>query len=167
MNAKLTAVGTLLAGIVLWLWGAVTHTAIPEPMQRLTNEAAVTEFVKQNTPANGVYYDPRGMLISVYGQPKWVDQTSDMGSFLAKELLACFGQAFLLLLLFSRMRPMDTMGYGISGAIAGLFAWTAVDVSFTIWYGINLAMLGIAFLDNVGGGLLAGLVLGWRIRASR
>jgi fructose-specific phosphotransferase system IIC component len=55
----------------------------------------------------------------------------------------------------------------MAGALAGLIAWVAVDASLTIWYGFPLAMLGVGFLDNVVGGFLAGLTLGWAIRKFR
>jgi hypothetical protein len=167
MTPKLAVTGSLLAGLVLWIWGGVVHTALPEPMTKLADQAAVTAFVKQNMPQNGAYYDGRGMIVSLYGMPAWVDQTDQMGSYLGKELLANLFQAFLLLLLFTRLRAMDSIGYGMAGALAGLIAWVAVDASLTIWYGFPLAMLGVGFLDNVVGGFLAGLTLGWAIRKFR
>lgn len=75
MNGKYLIVGAIVGGIVLFLWGAVTHAVLPAPMHAFTNEDAVTQAIRTNTAGNGVYFAKSGILASVAFLPDYGDKT--------------------------------------------------------------------------------------------
>jgi len=59
--AKRLALGSLLGGIVLFVWGAIAWIVIPwpgEPLRAFTSEDAVIQAVKANAPRSGNYLLP-------------------------------------------------------------------------------------------------------------
>ena len=59
--AKLLALGSLLGGIVLFVWSAIAWIVIPwpgEPLRSFTNEDAVVQAVTANAPRSGNYLLP-------------------------------------------------------------------------------------------------------------
>jgi hypothetical protein len=59
--AKRLALGSLLGGIVLFVWGAIAWMVIPwpgDPLRAFTNEAAVVQAVTANAPRSGNYLLP-------------------------------------------------------------------------------------------------------------
>ena len=59
--AKRLALGSLLGGIVLFVWGAIAWIVIPwpgEPLRAFTSEDAVVQAVKANAPRSGNYLLP-------------------------------------------------------------------------------------------------------------
>jgi hypothetical protein len=75
------------------------------------------------------------------------------------ELLSNIAAAIVAAIVLSRV----TAGYIARIAICalmGLFAWLSVSVSHWNWYGFSKAFEIAELIDQVGGGLAAGLVLG-------
>src|SRR2546425_2735664 len=59
--AKRLALGSLLSGIVLFVWGAIAWIVIPwpgDPVRTFINEDAVAQAVTANTPRSGNYLLP-------------------------------------------------------------------------------------------------------------
>ncbi|WP_031497485.1 hypothetical protein [Bryobacter aggregatus] len=164
MNIRLAVVGTLLAGLTIFFWGAISHMVIPDPLTTLPDPKAVTDFVDKNAPANGAYMDPRGVMVIVGLLPDRSDQTQQMGPLLGVEFLTNLVQAFLLLLVLLRLPARNTLQYGWYAMLIGLLAWVSIEVSYWNWYHFSPKLILMGFLDATIGFWLAGLVLGWLIR---
>ena len=58
---KKNALLSLVAGLVLFVWGFISWAVLPWHMMvanKFTNEAAVSQVLKDNSPQQGVYYLP-------------------------------------------------------------------------------------------------------------
>jgi len=61
--SKQMILGTVLGGIVLFVWGAIAWMFIPwpgQPLRTFTNEDAVTQAIVFNAPKSGNYLLPNG-----------------------------------------------------------------------------------------------------------
>src|SRR5688500_15766219 len=59
--AKKLLLGAIIGGVILFLWGAVSHMLLPFAtmgLQRFTNEEAIKQTVVANAPRSGVYFLP-------------------------------------------------------------------------------------------------------------
>jgi hypothetical protein len=64
MNTKLLVVGTVAGGLILFIWGAVSHmVVVPEPVKRFPDPNAAMEFMQAKTQGNGAYFDTRGIFL--------------------------------------------------------------------------------------------------------
>ena len=166
MNAKYLLGETIAAGLTIFIWGAISHMALPmpEPVQRFKNEQLVLDAVRAQTNGNGVYLDPRGVFVALSLRPDMADKSQNIGRYLAVEACTNFIEAFLLALLLLRVKPMTVPGYGIFGVLVGFVAWVGIDVSLWNWYGFSGVLTLSDLLDMPVGCGLAGLLLGWMIR---
>ena len=58
---KKILVSAILGGLVLFLWGFISHEVLPlykSSMMKFTNEDAVSQMIVANAPASGVYFMP-------------------------------------------------------------------------------------------------------------
>lgn len=140
--------------------------APPEPVTRLSDPAAVDDFLAKNAPRNGSYMDARGVMISVGFLPDRSDKSVNMGPQLGIEFATDLVQAFLLFLIFLRFKQDTVLGYGVAGLLLGLLSWVSIEVSYWNWYSFSMPLVLMGLLDAVGGFFLAGLVVGWQIRKS-
>lgn len=173
----------LLGGLVIFIWGAVAHMALPfgeMGMAQSSNEDAVLSVLKENLPNEGVYIVP-GLsnaqmsdqnAVKVYQakavaqpnafivyQPVGRDSTQMnqnlLREYLCNTLAALFAATVLSLGAFSfGKRVVLSTGLGV-------FSWLTVSAPYWNWYRFpqdfslaNLAMLGI-------GWLLAGCAMAW------
>ena len=171
----------IVAGIAIFIWGALSHMLLPTGsmgLEALPNEAAVVDVLRQTVPAHGVYFIPG---IDMRRQPTPEEERSWQariksgpvallvyrptgGEALAPrqlliELLSNIAAAIVAAIVLSR----TTAGYVARVAICalmGLFAWLSVNVSHWNWYSFTAAFEIAELVDQVGGGLVAGLVLG-------
>ncbi len=164
MNTKSLVVATLLGGLTIFLWGAVSHMVPPEPVHEIKDQKAVDEFAQKFTPANGAYMDPRGYLILVGFTPGRIDKSQNMGPMLITELITNFVQALLLCLILSKFKADTVVGYGTLAALIGVTTWISIEISYWNWYSFPPSLVLMGLLDAVFGFFLAGLVIGWQIR---
>ena len=165
MHNKLMVYGCLLGGVVIFVWGAVSHMVIfHEPLKPFPNSPAVMEFVQANAPVNGEYFDPRGVLMSVSLLPDKGDKSLLMGKYMAVELVSNMIQALLLLYVLSKAKPAGVFAAGQFAGWLGLLAWLAIVFSYWNWYGFSLTWVALDFVDTVFGWFLAGLALGWLMK---
>jgi hypothetical protein len=78
MSAKFLMTAAVAGGIVLWLWGAVTHALLPQPIREFKNEQAVVDAVRANTEGNGVYFARRGVMAAVAFRTDFGDKTQNI-----------------------------------------------------------------------------------------
>ncbi len=74
MHAKFLLLAVLLGGLTIFFGGALSHTALALPGARypLKDAAAVIDAIRAQAPANGVYYDSRGLLAVVALRPAFL-----------------------------------------------------------------------------------------------
>lgn len=173
----------LLGGLVLFIWGAVSHMALPlgeMGMAQTTNEDAVISVLKEYMPKEGIYIVP-GLSTAqmsdetavaaykakassvpnafVVYQPQGRDGTQ-MGQNLLHEYIcntvAALFAAFILALGSFSFSKRVVLSAGL-----GMFSWLTVSAPYWNWYRFpqdfslaNLAMLVI-------GWLLAGVAMAW------
>ncbi len=157
-------VSTFLAGLAVFIWGALAHVLPPEPLTVLKEAAPVDTFLAAHAPNNGVYMDPRGVFLAVRFAPGRPDKSADMGTQLGVEFATNLVQALALALLLGRFAPTSILRYGLYGAAIGLIAWLSTEVSYWNWYGISWPLVSMGLLDAVPGSFLAGAIIGWQLR---
>ncbi len=177
----------VVGGIVLFLWGAVTHTLLPtahSAYKPLPDEAAVIGGLRGVVSEPGLYMFPYLDMRTdpdEARQAEWAKQYSAgpsgllivrppggdpmaMGRFLGLEFLASLLAAFVAALVASlvsggfRERALALFAFGV-------VAWLSLSASEWIWYGFPPAyVLGVDAVDQLGGWLLAGLAMAGLIR---
>jgi hypothetical protein len=159
MSAKFLAIGTIAGGIFIFLWGAITHAVLPQPMAYFKDEAAVMQAVRANTAGNGIYFGPKGVFASVALAPDSGDKTQNIAPNLITQLVTDMISAFLLCLLLGGLRAESTSGRASWLLLAGLASFTVKFLLYWNWYGFPPAFVGMELLDLVGKFFLGGLVL--------
>jgi len=165
MNSKILVVGSLLAGLAIFVWGSLTHTVIvPTPLVELKDQAATTAFVAEHAPVPGGYMDPRGILVINAMLPGGPDKSQNMGPALGGELVSNILQAGLLAWILFKLGAKTAVQRAGQGAVLGLTAWIGLTFSLWNWYGLPPLMIAADLVDIVIGWALGGLVLHWVFR---
>ncbi len=160
MNTKFLAVGTLVGGLVLFMWGFVTHMLGPEFVKRFQDDAAVVQVVRANAPENGVYLAGQGVFVAVSLLPDLTDKTKDLTPLLIRQFLTDLLAAALLCLVLPGIRGATALGKAVWLGLVSLAAVAVKILPYWTWYGFSLPFVGMDVLDIVGKFFLAGLVLG-------
>src|SRR5215472_5515167 len=141
MNGKFLAVGAIVGGTVLFLWGGFTHAVLPAPMRYFNNEQAVVQGVRANAPENGVYFAGAGMLTTVAFRPDLGDKTQDIKPNLIIQLVTDVMAALLLCLVLAGIRAGTPLGRAGWLALIG-FAIVALKLlPYWNWYGFTPAFI--------------------------
>jgi len=165
MNLKTALVGSLLAGLTIFVWGSLTHTVIvPMPVVELKDQAATSAFVAAHAPVPGGYMDPRGILVINAMLPGSPDKSQNMGPALASELASNILQTALLAWILFKLSAQTALQRAGQAALLGLTAWLGLTFSLWNWYGLPPLMIAADLVDIVLGWALAGLVLHWVFR---
>ncbi|HZS08669.1 MAG TPA: hypothetical protein VFD58_27795 [Blastocatellia bacterium] len=163
MKARYLIVSTLAAGITIFLWGAVSHMAIPWPetaLREFKDNGAIVAAVRAQTPGNGVYLAPQGVFMAVSLRPDLADKTQFMGPSLVRQFLFELAVGFVLSLILLWIPARTPL------AVAGLFGLLAIAAGVEQllpewnWYGFSAIYTALEFVDLVVGWCLAGLVIG-------
>lgn len=175
MNVRVV-VAALIAGLVVFVWSAVSHMALPlgeMGISALPNEPEVAEALAKNLPQSGLYLfpvesDPAKMeqayaqrphgLLSYSPPGGSLDFTSrlllEAGTNLAGALLVVFLLASSTVLATWRSRLL-------AGATVGAFTVVAVEASYGIWYDFPTAYITAQLIDQAVGWALALGAAGW------
>lgn len=163
MNAKYLLAGAIVGGIVLFLWGFVTHSALPQPMDYFKDDQAVVQLLRANAPVNGIYFSPRGIFASVAVLPDLGDKTKNIVPNLLRQLCSDMLAGLLLAIFLARL-PGTVMQRAGWLALAGAAAFVLKFVPYWNWYGFPVRFVGMEALDLVGKFFLGGMVLGWLMK---
>jgi hypothetical protein len=176
MNVRVVVAG-VLAGLTVFLWSAVSHMALPLGQAGLTPlpdqenllrtlEGTATERRLYVFPwyedgarmAEAMRTSPRGLLALTPARDEF-----SMGAAMAKEATSnVVGGLFLAFLLAASGAALGGWGHRVAfGAALGAFASTAIDFSYSTWYGFPTTYLAAQLADQVVGWALAALVAGW------
>ena len=175
-----TLIAGIVAGVVVFLWGAVSHAVLPTGtmgLQVMPGEDAVIAALRQNVTKPGVYFFPGADMtrkMTAEEERAWTAKIAQgpvgllayraTGSplsarMLLNELLSNIAAAIVAAIVLSR----TVAGYGtrvVITALLGLFAWLSISVSYWNWYGFTAPFEVAELIDQVGGWLFGGLVLG-------
>lgn len=160
MSAKFLVVGTVAGGVVLFGWGAVTHTLLPEPFGEFKDEAAVVQAVRSSAAANGMYFARQGVFTSVAFRPDLGDKTKNIGGNLALQLATDTLAALLLCLFVARLRAPSVMRLAGWMTLVGLAVVAMKVLPYWNWYGFSAWFTTYEMLDVVGKFFIGGLLLG-------
>ena len=164
MSSRLLVVGTLVGGIVLFAWQALSHgvLGLPEKGMRVfpgDSTGAVAHTLRSAAPTNGVYFSRYGVLAAVDISNDFADKTKEFVSMMAKQLVLDLAIALVLTLLIGRLASPSVVQTGLMYALLALVFAGPVFLSNGIWWnfpkGWNLGNVA----DQVIGFFLLGLTL--------
>ena len=159
MNAKFLVTGAIVGGIVIFLWGAVTHALLPPPLLEFKDEKAVVETIRANGSGNGVYFARRGMLASVAFLPDLGDKSQNVTPNLLIQFATDTLAALLLCLALAGLHADSALGHARKLAVIGLVIVALKLAPYWNWYGFSPLFIAMEALDVVGKFFIGGLVL--------
>lgn len=169
MRPKLLVLGSLAAGLALFVWQTVSQVVLPwhaATMKEFTNAPAVVSAIRAGAPGNGMYFAGQGVLAAVSFTPTMADKTSGefMGPMLAKQFVTNLVIAALLCVLLLGIPHMTAANGARVAALAAAAAALTVHVSNWTWYGFSPIYVLVNSLDLVIGWSITGAVLGVMIQ---
>jgi hypothetical protein len=159
MNARFLILGTIVGGVVIFLWGAVTHAVLPQPLTPFKDEPALVEAVRAHTAGNGVYFATRGIFAAVAFRPDFADKTQNLPSNLIVQLLTDTLAALLLCFVVTGVQSGTVLGRAGWLTLVGLGAFALKELPYWNWYGFSPPFVAMEALDLIGKFFIAGLVL--------
>lgn len=174
-----TLVAGIVAGIVVFLWGFISHTLLPTGemgLKTIPGEDAVIGAMRQAIHEPGVYFFPG---IDMKKKPTDAEQKAWMAKIkagptgllvyrttgeafsprqLVTELVTNILAALIAALVISRVAG----GFGtrvLFTMLLGVFAWLSISLSYWNWYGFSKEFTTAELVDQLGGWLFAGLVI--------
>lgn len=185
MSASKIILAAVLGGIAMFVWGTVDHEVLPlynNTLQKFTNEDAVTQAIVSGAQVSGTYFMPYIVNLppgATEAEKKAAEQANeqrsqkgpqvfafvrvgDFGSFgvhllgeLLKDIVATF--IFVWLLVGAGVSSMrNRIVFGIALGLVVVFTET---MSHWIWYDAGFLYTLTATIDQVGGFVVAGLVI--------
>ncbi len=156
------------AGLVLFVWGFVSWVVLPWHMMvvnKFTNEAAISQALKENSPQRGVYYLPYsekdhgpnqvGAFVNVL--PEGTEM--NMGKQMATGVVIQIVSAFLVLMLLSQTSGLTFWGKVGFFALVGLIIGFVSHAPYWNWFGFPTPYIVVTILDILIGWTLAGLAV--------
>ncbi|WP_242112586.1 hypothetical protein [Luteimonas aquatica] len=183
-------VAGIIGGIIVFVWGAVAHMALPigeAGFRHPAQQDAVLGALSQSAQGDGVYMYP-SMEFEKYGDPvareSFIAQNASKPYALviyrpggnpsirsmAPSLVKQFASVFLAALLAAWILASAPPGFGRRVAVSaalGLFAWLAVNVPYWNWYLFPLDLTLAALAEQVIGWLLGGVGIAWWLGRGR
>ena len=159
---------SVLAGIVLFVWGFVSWTMLPwhnMVANKFTNEASVSQVLKENSPQQGVYFLPfsekdhgqnqLGAFVNVVPQGTDMNMNKQMAIGLIAQIIG----AFLVLTLLSQTGGLTYFGKVGFVALVGLVIGFVSHAPYWNWFGFSTPFILVTILDTAIGWVLAGLAV--------
>jgi hypothetical protein len=178
-------IAAVLAGIVMFLWGAVSHLALGiGEATPLPNDSAVSAAMKANIPDSGIYFMPGLDMRNATDEQKasWTTKYKEGPTALlvyhptgedpmpikmfGVELASNIAAALVVGMILSLGAVGFSRGVVIS-TLVGLAGWLSINVSYWNWYRFPTNFVTAELIDQVVGWLLAGFVLGFSLRNRR
>ena len=178
-------VAGLAGGIVLFIWGAVSHMVLgvgEMGFKTIPNEVSVVSNLKANLSEPGMYIVP-GMDMTrtptAEEQAAWtakyqegpnalvIYQPTGVAPFspqqLGIELLSNILAAIVVALMLSWLVPSFSKRVALA-TLFGLGAWLSIDVSYWDWYRFPSEFITGELIEQVVGWFIAGLVMAFIVR---
>jgi hypothetical protein len=175
----------VVAGLVMFVWGAISHTVLPlgtAGFRVLADDTSLLEFAGKEMGEPGIYFYPRfDPSMNDVEMAKWQQkaQTGPSGliihrprggagvtpRLLLNELLSNIACGIVAAWLLAQL-PATSFARRVGCVVVlGVLAWLAVDFSQWNWYGFPTAYTIAAFVDQAVGFALMGLVLARAFRS--
>ena len=175
----------LLGGIVMFLWGMISHEAIPlykNSLVKFTDESAVASAIVANAPAPGVYFMPyvpqtaKGMSAEEFeaAQQAAIEKLKhgpfifasvrlgEMGPFpvyLLVQVLTDMLSALFLVLILMKAREQSYWNRVMICVWIALAVFTVKSLPMWNWYSFSGAFTFAELIDLVGRMFFAGLLI--------
>ena len=159
---------SVLAGMVLFVWGFISWAVLPwhnMVSNKFTNETAVSQVLKENSPQQGIYFLPFsekdhgpnqvGAFVNVL--PQGTDM--NIGKHMATAVITQILGAFLVLMLLSQTSGLNYWGKAGFVALVGLIIGFVGHVPYWNWFGFSTPYILVTILDTTIGWTLAGLAV--------
>jgi hypothetical protein len=159
---------SIAAGLVLFVWGFVSWTVLPwhnRVANKFTNEAAVSQALKENSPQKGVYYLPYsekdhgpnqvGAFVNVLPQGTEMNMGKQMAIGVFTQIIG----AFLVLILLSQTSGLTYWGKVGFFSLTGLIIGFVSHAPYWNWFGFPSPYIVVTILDTLIGWALAGLAI--------
>lgn len=176
MNTRVVVAG-VLAGLVVFVWGAISHMALTIGeigVSPLPAQEAVLQVLGDNVHERRIYvfpwYEDEARLEEAYetGPHGILALSPPSGGFSFPKLLAFEAASnvvcgLLAASLFAAL-GLALVGWGkriAFGATLGGFASLSIDLSYWNWYGFPSEYLAAQLVDSIVAWSLAALVIGW------
>lgn len=177
--AKKLLLGAIIGGVILFLWGAVSHMLLPlatAGLEQFTNEEAIKQTVVANAPRSGVYFLPymqqeglteeqqnaafeKAMQGPVLFVAVRLGRAASFGSLLGTQFLIDVLTALLLTALLLNLRPIGYAKRVLFVVVVGLVVGIAALLPDWNWYNFSATYTAGEFVGLVIGFALAGLAL--------
>ncbi|MEO7794916.1 MAG: hypothetical protein ABIV06_09105 [Thermoanaerobaculia bacterium] len=181
----------LAGGIVVFLWGFVSHMLLPigeMGLRQMPVNSPLLEAMKQSLPEEGLYafpgkevgrkqteaedavwtskykMGPTGLLLY---HPDGTEPISPkrLGLQLATDIFGALLLAYLLVAIAGSTGAQVPLSKMLRiSAVAGLFSWASIEIAYWNWYGFPCGFVLAELIDQLVGWTLAGLVMAllWR-----
>jgi uncharacterized membrane protein YgdD (TMEM256/DUF423 family) len=160
MNARFLILGAVVGGLVIFLWGAVTHAVLPQPLHYFTDEPLLIEAIRGHTTGNGVYFASRGVFAAIAFRPDFADKTLNLAPNLIIQFCSDALGALLLSLIVARIHADSVLERAGWLLLMGVAAFVIKFLPYWNWYGFSAPFVAMEALDLVGKFFIGGLVLG-------
>ena len=183
---KRIVLAALVGGLLMFVWGAVSHMATPLGEAGFksipsTTEAPVIEALRANVPDDGLYMFP-GMDQLARGdekaQEEWMRRYAagpsglliyhpQGGATLGPKLLATELLTNILAVALAAWAAAHARTFGRRLALVtafGLAAWLSIEASYWNWYGFPTTYVLAQLVDQVAGFFFAGLAVAKIVR---
>lgn len=185
---KKIVVGAIAGGVVLFLWGWVSHMLLPlgeMGLRRLPNEEAVIGVMRGSISRGGLYFFP---YMDHSGKGSAAEQNAWEEKYIAgptglivyspggerpmspAQLLREFGTGVLAALIAAILLSQTGGGFlarVVFVTLLGLFSWVTISLPYWNWYRFPQDFTLAEGIDQVAGWFLAGLVLAIVVRPGR
>ena len=179
---------SILGGLLMFVWGAVSHMLVPfhsQALKPVPNEAAVLATLATDVGEPGMYFfpwidmsgaatpeqqadwerrlasGPSGLMIYKPNGGEAMSPRQLVSEFVSNVLAALFGAMLLVQL------PGGIGRRAFSIALVGVAAWLSLSVSMWTWYGFSTSYLLGDLVDQAGGWLLAGFGMAAMLKPRR
>jgi hypothetical protein len=177
---KRVLIGGVVGGLVVFIWGAVSHMATPlgeMGIKEIPDEAGVLTAIKERIKEPGLYFFPgidRKKTLTDLEQKAWEEKiktgpsgimvvTPSGGEAMSpRQLITELASNILAALVASYLVSQVVGGYlkrVAFVALLGVFGWLSISVSYWNWYGFPTDFSIAALAEEAVGWLLAGLVI--------
>jgi hypothetical protein len=176
-------VAAIVGGLIVFIWGAVAHMALPMGemgLSVLPDETRLMEFVR-TVPSSGMYFYP-GMNMSGKPTPEQLKAHQEMvtsgpsglliltksnGGMTPQRLIIELVSNILAALVAAILVSLMIGGYvkrALAVALFGLFGVFSLLLSYWNWYGFPTAFVAGETITEVVGWLLAGFAIAKIVR---
>ena len=173
MCMKKCIIGGIVAGVVLFIWSAVSWMLLPWHMttiNKFEDITAVSQIIKANAPKSGVYVMPMSdqalqsnqltdQVPYVFATVRMESIPESMTSQFIMTVIAQIIAAFLVAWMLCKTSGLSffgRVGFVVIFAIAASFA---IDIPNWIWFRVDSSFTLLGMIDMLVGWFLAGLVL--------